>query len=128
MKKKYETNRGKKDIIDYVNKDIGVSKNDMRIIYASMERALIKVLSEATDDEPICLRLFAGVYLTAERIQPRTERDPRTGGSVLSRERIDIKPQVSKSFRWMVQDEAGLFSGYNKKVKNDEHEYDDEEE
>lgn len=111
----HQVTKSQKDLIDMVSADTGAYKKDLRIIMESIENNVIKILSEADYDSPVEFRLFQGFYISAERQPARAAVDPRTQEPIEAREKIKIKPNITKAFRWRIQGEAGLFDGYEPK-------------
>lgn len=98
----------REDVITVVHEKSGYYKKDLRKVMNALEEAIIAIMATAEIDDPVEIRLFDGFYVQAKREPERPATDPRTGDSIIAREKIKPNVNIRRSFKWHVEREAGI--------------------
>lgn len=84
-----------RSIADVCHKDIGT----IRIFYNALEENVAKILSSATSDNDISIRLFEGITLDSTFIPEKTKVNNLTGNVITSSSKIKPKANITRSYR-----------------------------
>lgn len=103
----------REDLITVVHEKSGYYKKDLRKVLSALEEAIIAIMATAEVDDPVEIRLFDGFYVQAKREPERPATDPRTGKSIIAREKIKPNVNIRRSFKWHVEREAGILPKKN---------------
>lgn len=98
----------REDVITVVHEKSGYYKKDLRKVMDALEESIIAIMATAEIDDPVEIRLFDGFYVQAKREPERPAIDPRTGESIIAREKIKPNVNIRRSFKWHVEREAGI--------------------
>jgi nucleoid DNA-binding protein len=96
------------DVITLVKEKTGVYKADLKIIFKALDEALVEMISEATPDDPVDIKLFPGFIVRGRGLDEREATDPRSGEIIQARKKIKPSIHLRRSFRERVNEEAGL--------------------
>ena len=84
-----------RSISDVCHKDMGT----VRSIYNALEDNVAKLLSSATSDTDVSVRLFEGITLDSTFVPEKTKVNNLTGKVITSTSKIKPKANITRSYR-----------------------------
>lgn len=84
-----------RSIADTCHKDMGT----VRIFYNALEENVAKLLSSATSDADISIRLFEGITLGSTFVPEKTKVNNLTGKFITATSKIKPKANITRSYR-----------------------------
>lgn len=97
-----------KDVLKLVKDKTGVFKTDLKLILDAIDESLLELLSLATPENPVEIKLFSGFVIKSEGVGEREAKDPRTGEVIIARQKIKTSVKLTRSFKERVEVKAGL--------------------
>ena len=95
MKHTYTKDMLIRSIADACHKDIGT----VRKIYNALEGNVAKLLSSATHDTDISIRLFEGITIDSTFVPEKTKVNNLTGKVITSASKIKPKANITRNYR-----------------------------
>ena len=84
-----------RSIADACHKDMGT----VRSVYNTLEENVAKLLSSATPDADISIRLFEGITIDSTFVPEKTKVNNLTGNVITSTSKIKPKANITRSYR-----------------------------
>ena len=90
----------KDDLIDALSKKSGFYKRNMKVIVEAFSELILEVMRSATLEEDSELYLMDGVVIGGHRVPAREAKDPRTGETIISPEKVIPYAKFKQSVRY----------------------------
>ncbi|MGN5455191.1 MAG: HU family DNA-binding protein [Candidatus Kurthia intestinigallinarum] len=104
----------KPELIDILAEKTGFYKCNMKVVVDALADIVIENLQTATFEQDSEFHLAPGVVIMGKRVPEREAKDPRTGGMVMSPEKVIPRAVFKPSVRLKLYKKP---KGYKKKGK-----------
>lgn len=98
-KKKNKITYTKDKIIKNIAKELNEDVDIVRNIYNSLEENIAKMLSSATADTDVSVRLFEGISIDGVFVPEHLKTNNLTGENIVAKEKIKPKANITRYYR-----------------------------
>lgn len=89
----------KEMLINNIAETCGKSVNTVRTIYNTLEEIIAKLLSSATPNNDVSIRLFRGISIDSTFVPEKTKVNNLTGEIITSTSKIKPKANITRDYR-----------------------------
>lgn len=99
MNEKEKLTYTKADLIKSIARECGFHKEEVRMVYESLDNHIIEALSNANENTDVVVRLFDGVSINSTFVPEMERHNNLTGEDIVAMCKIRPKVKLTRNYR-----------------------------